>query len=395
MIMRKKSLKLLAFLFILIMGSLIVAYLVDEGYIFDSFDPGDRYQSSILNYMDVIYEDESDLYACNGGFSTTNRCPWVREHLGFDFAFKNNSVVKAAAPGQVSRILYYDWGESAENRFMVHVTIRFNKTTYVNYGFEPWTQNPNDHQHQKSLISVKVGDWVQQGDQIGIFLNVGPGAHIHFDVIENDVRVRIDKYYSSTAYARILAFVQSYQPYWPKFCYDGTEPLDYMIDIYQYSSDVQNISKTYSASTSCPWGSIHLGLDIKLYSNAKVRAAAPGQVINKSIGDRGLVSDRFYINLTIQYNDTTYIEYIFELMSNTYSYATTQLSEISVNIGDWVPIDWDLAFYKPANANSHIHFSVVENEMRPPLNKYFSSSAYNNMTDLLHSFSPTWNLIYS
>jgi murein DD-endopeptidase MepM/ murein hydrolase activator NlpD len=108
----------------------------------------------------------------------------------------------------------------------------------------------------------------------------------------------------------------------------------YEIDIYQYSSDVQIISKTYSASTSCPWGSIHLGLDIKLYSNAKVRAAAPGQVINKSIGDRGLVSDRFYINLTIQYNDTTYIEYIFELMSNTYSYATTQLSEISVNIGD-------------------------------------------------------------
>lgn len=393
--MRNKILKSLAFIFFIVIGSFIVAYLIDEGYIFDSFDPGDRYQSSILNYMDVIYEDESDLYACNGGFSTSNRCPWVREHLGFDFAFKNNSNVIAAAPGQVTRITYDDWGEDKENRFMVHVNVRFNKTTYVNYGFEPWTQNPDDFEHQKRLISVKVGDWIQQGDLIGVFLNIGPGAHIHFDVIENDVRIRVDKYYSPTAYARMLAFVQSYQPYWPAFCFDGSEPLNYMIDIYEYSSDVFNITKTYSQTTSCPWGSVHLGLDIQLNADRKVRNAAPGQVIEKSIGDRGLVSDRYYINLTIQYNDTTYIEYIFEMMSAIYSHATTQLSAISVNVGDWVIIDWDLGLYKPGNSLAHIHFSVIENGIRPPLNKYFSISAFNNMIDLLHSFSPTWNLIYS
>ncbi|MCK4687036.1 MAG: hypothetical protein KAT66_02815, partial [Candidatus Lokiarchaeota archaeon] len=36
------------------------------------FDPGERYDLGHLDYMDVIFENESDIYTVNGAWSTTN-----------------------------------------------------------------------------------------------------------------------------------------------------------------------------------------------------------------------------------------------------------------------------------------------------------------------------------
>jgi len=76
---------------------------------------------------------------------------------------KNNSKVLAATPGQVSEIYYKDWTNANQNRYMVEVVIRFNHTVYVNYNFEPWTMKSEDYEHQKRLINVNVGDWVEIG----------------------------------------------------------------------------------------------------------------------------------------------------------------------------------------------------------------------------------------
>jgi len=41
----------------------------------DFFDPGDRYQSDRLDYMDVIFENESDIGDIRGCWSSTMSYP--------------------------------------------------------------------------------------------------------------------------------------------------------------------------------------------------------------------------------------------------------------------------------------------------------------------------------
>jgi len=229
--MKKKALIILLIIVVIIGISgffLIPRILEDNLFGDDFFDPGTRYNWDRLDYMDVIFENESDIYTVNGAWSSTKSCPWVMAHLGFDFALNNNSKVQAAAPGQVTHIRLMDWGSETENRYMIGVEIRFNNSVYVNYGFEPWTTNLTDHEHQQRLINVSVGDWVEIGQEIGRFLKIGDGAHIHFDVIEDGVRTRLDRYYSLAGYNRMMDLVHLWHPEWPYLCYDETTPLDYV-----------------------------------------------------------------------------------------------------------------------------------------------------------------------
>ncbi len=117
--------------------------------------------------MGVIYTSQSDIYRWAEGYSTTDTAPWGFEHQGLDYFFNNNSVVIAAAPGRVEFIQKRDKGEDNPNRYRVMVKIRFNYRTLVHYNFEMWTQNEDDIQNQINMLSVKVGDWVEIGQEIG------------------------------------------------------------------------------------------------------------------------------------------------------------------------------------------------------------------------------------
>ncbi len=182
------------------------------------FDPGERYESDRLDYMGVIYVNQSDIYAFNEGYSESDNCPWGFTHNGIDYFFKNGSTVIAAAPGQVESITWTDNGESAANRFHITVIIRFNATTIVHYNFEPWTQNASDRDAQLSLLQIEEGDWVAMGDKIATFLNIGGGAHIHFGVIQDDEWQCPKQYLSEDAYNEIMSLIHSYHPDWD-LCY--------------------------------------------------------------------------------------------------------------------------------------------------------------------------------
>ena len=365
----------------------------DEEIDIDFFDPGDRYQHDILNYMDVCFEKGDDIYLINGGFSTTNSSPWARIHLGFDFPFKNGSNVLAATPGQVSRIEYKYWADAAENQYMVGVVIRFNQTTYIGYNFEPWTVDEDVFEHQKRLINVKEGDWVQIGDVIGVFLNAGTGSHVHFDVIENEERIRIDKYMSQDACDRLLALCQLWNPSWTAFCYDEFSPLDFLIDPFEDISDISQVINGYSNTSSCPWGYVHLGFDFYFDDMAKVMAAASGQITSIEIIDR-FISPRYFVRVIIKYNDTTQLIYDFETGTSLYTDAELMLSFISKNEGDWLVLDWNFALFRKICADSHIFFTVEENGVRYPIDRYYSSYGFGIMEELVHSFHPTWNVCY-
>jgi hypothetical protein len=182
------------------------------------FDPGERYDSTQLNYMDVIFVHTDNITAVNEAYSNTANCPWGFKHEGFDFFFANNSRVIAAAPGQVERIETHDWGADKENRYTVNVQIRFNCSAVVNYHFESWTAQSDDWEHQKAIIGVKEGDWVSIGQEIGHMLSIGPGAHIHFDVVENNERHCLTQYYSAEAYQKMTDLIHLFHPDW-ELCY--------------------------------------------------------------------------------------------------------------------------------------------------------------------------------
>ena len=183
-----------------------------------TFDSEGRYDSSNLNYMDVIYENRSDIYAFNEGYSESDACPWGFEHNGIDYFLLNDTKVLAAAPGQVQRIEWRDYGEGVENRYHISMSIRFNNSVEVNYNFEPWTQNGEDKDKQLRMFKVQEGDWVELGQEIARFLYVVESAHIHFDVVENNERSCPRKYFSQEGYDELIAMIKSFNPGW-ELCY--------------------------------------------------------------------------------------------------------------------------------------------------------------------------------
>ena len=183
-----------------------------------TFNAVNRYPSDHLNYMDVIYENRSDIYAFNEGYSDTDSCPWGFKHQGIDYFLLNNSKVLAATPGKVEKIEWRDYGEGVENRYHIRIWIRFNKTVEIGYNFEPWTQNEADKDKQLSMFKVQVRDWVEIGQEIARFLKVNEGAHIHFDVIEKGERSCPKKYFSSEGYTELMEMIHSFHPDW-ELCY--------------------------------------------------------------------------------------------------------------------------------------------------------------------------------
>jgi len=182
----------------------------------DIFDNEGRYDSSNLNYMGVIYSNRSNILNWNGGYSESTSCPWGAVHNGLDFAFKNESLIIAAAPGLVEEILVTDTGP-VDNVYMIHVSIRFNDSIQINYVFEPWTTNSSVPDRQISMLNIEVGDWVAKGDVIGEFLQIGGGAHIHFAVYNGEATCPVP-FFASDAYIEIMELVHTYHSTW-ELCY--------------------------------------------------------------------------------------------------------------------------------------------------------------------------------
>ena len=182
------------------------------------FNTGDRYDDSVLDSMGVVYEDRNDNYGFNEGYSETTDCPWGFIHNGLDYFLNNGSVVIAAAAGQVQSFELRDEGEGMTNRYQVRINIRYSKDILLSYNFEPWSDKIEDRNHLERLFTVEVGDWVEKGDQIGVFIKIVENAHIHFDVIENNDRSCPQQYFGDSDYIEIMEMIHSYNSDWD-MCY--------------------------------------------------------------------------------------------------------------------------------------------------------------------------------
>ncbi|UCE13894.1 MAG: hypothetical protein JSV04_01650 [Candidatus Heimdallarchaeota archaeon] len=212
---------LIALLAIAIITTAVIFLLNTEWFQLETglnFNPGNRYSSTKLDYMDVIYESPTDIYTFREGYSETADCPWKFEHNGIDYFLKNGSKVLSATPGKMKNIYWTEHGEGDENYFHVNFEVRFNASVIVDYCLES-TPTPEDRDRQIGLIKVQVGEWVEIRQELAIFLNVlGDGSHIHFMVKMNEKTICPMEYFSPEAYSELIDLIHTYHPDWD-LCY--------------------------------------------------------------------------------------------------------------------------------------------------------------------------------
>jgi hypothetical protein len=122
------------------------------------FDNEGRYDSTVLNYMGVIYDNQSDIAHWNNGYSESDSCPWRATHNGLDYMFYNNSVVIAGGPGLVENIEIGYLENSTI--YKVGVKIRFNESMTIEYGFEG-DGNETVRAQQVAMLDVEIG-WLRE-----------------------------------------------------------------------------------------------------------------------------------------------------------------------------------------------------------------------------------------
>jgi len=180
-----------------------------------AFDNEGRYDSTILNNMGVIYDNQSDIAHWNNGYSETDECPWGAIHNGLDYMFYNNSPVIAAAPGLVIGIEISYLPSSTF--YKIAVAIQFNETVWLEYSFED-DANESIRAQQVAMLDIEIGDWVAKGNQIARFLQAVEFDHVHFGVYLNDEAICPRLVMGQTDYDEIMILIDSFHSDW-ELCY--------------------------------------------------------------------------------------------------------------------------------------------------------------------------------
>ena len=154
-------------------------------------DNGDRYDSTKLNNMGLIFERKTD----------------IDDFELFRFYFYDGINILAAGPGLVT-------GTSGGISFAI-ITIRFNKTFRVTYYFYV-SKKESELNQQYERFRVKPGDWVEKGDLIAEFLKFSEDSFLYFNVYESypDYTIRhcpLD-FMSQDAQVVMLEVINEYDP---------------------------------------------------------------------------------------------------------------------------------------------------------------------------------------
>jgi len=144
-----------------------------------------------------------DISSINEAYSTHSNCPWGFEHRGIDFMISSDHIpFRAVCDGVITSV---DKFLNTGNGFwQVNVVIKYNNTFEVNYAFEPFSGSESGGNIQFNYILVSEGDHVLQGDLIGYLHYEIPGAHVHFDLYQDDQSICPEGYFSSSAVMEIL-----------------------------------------------------------------------------------------------------------------------------------------------------------------------------------------------
>jgi hypothetical protein len=169
--------------------------------------------------------------------------------------------------------------------------------------------------------------------------------------------------------------------------------LNYMGVIFTNRSDILNWNGGYSESTACPWGVVHNGLDFAFKNQSTVIAAAPGLVEEIMWTDTGPADSIYMIHVSIRFNASIQIGYVFEPWTTNSSDVDRVISLLDIEVGDWVAKGDTPGNFLQVGGGSHIHFAVYNGEATCP-RPFFSDEVYTEMMELVHTYHPDWDLCY-
>ena len=166
------------------------------------------------------YVNEADMVSINEAYSETANCPWGFAHNGIDFFPPLNTLheFQAVADGVVEDISLFE--NSGNGFWQVNVSIRYNNSFTVIYGFEPMSSQA-DGQTQLDNLMVTVQQSVVSGQVIGPLHAASNGAHVHFSLVQNGQFICPEPYFTPAAQASIMTLLQNSFPAEPniQMCY--------------------------------------------------------------------------------------------------------------------------------------------------------------------------------
>lgn len=167
--------------------------------------------------MTTPYVSIDDMGSARDIYSTTEDSPLGRVHIGIDF-FPNGDLkpYQAVSSGVITRIEHFQ--DNNSKMWMVNVTLKYNETYSVAYGFEPYTTSQEVGDAQRANISVSVNQSVSQGDIIGKLVVAHSSAHVHFSLMKDGADACPEPYFTAEARESVLALIHSEYPDW-NMCY--------------------------------------------------------------------------------------------------------------------------------------------------------------------------------
>jgi hypothetical protein len=172
-----------------------------------------------------------------------------------------------------------------------------------------------------------------------------------------------------------------------------TTPIS-MTTPYETSSDIGAINEAFSNDANCPWGFAHNGIDFTPTADLKpFQAVSSGTVEGISLQQNN-VSLNWQVNITVRFNSTYSVVYVFEPFSTVQTDGQTQLNSISVSAGQSVSQGDLIGKLSMVGSGAHVHFGLLKNGTAICPETYFTPTAESAVLALLHSFHPTWNMCY-
>ena len=149
--------------------------------------------------------------------SAASGAPWGFVHLGMDLIVAGGSArVIAPADGKVEEVYIYQNEHNGE--WQVNLRIRYNLEFVYHLLFEPRARSRAEVEPQFNAIAPKVGQYVKQGDSIGVIFDLSGGVHpngeasVHFDIWRGEANICPAPYFTSAAQTGMLALVRAKHP---------------------------------------------------------------------------------------------------------------------------------------------------------------------------------------
>ena len=119
-------------------------------------------------------------------------------HGGIDYGCNDSVYIKAPCDLQVFYIETWIYTTDPV-LWQTKVKMEFNARFVIEISFESWAQNETYANYQRDAINVTEGQFIQEGDIIGMLLYHGEGTHIDFSMSDIEEFICPYQYFSNEA----------------------------------------------------------------------------------------------------------------------------------------------------------------------------------------------------